>query len=77
MRFAIQSARSEHVEAVGRNAAKSYLSVYVFQLITFLVIPMSVALRSYFKRKCFTLILFLNRVQFVRDTRRIRIRIQV
>ena len=30
MRFAIQSARSERVEAVGRNAAKSYLSVYVF-----------------------------------------------
>lgn len=77
MRFAIQSAHSEHVEAVGRNAAKPYLSVYVFELITSLVIPMSVELRSYFKRKCFTLILFLHRVQFVRDTRRIRIRIQV
>lgn len=30
MRFAIQSARSERVEAVGRDAAKSYLSVYSY-----------------------------------------------
>lgn len=30
MRFAIQSAHSEHVEAVGRNAAMSYLPVYSY-----------------------------------------------
>ena len=62
------------------SVAMQQSPIYLFtcsQLITFLVIPMSVALRSYFKRKCFTLILFLNRVQFVRDTRRIRIRIRV